>query len=130
MHRRFGSLFWLLGVLIGPLFHKKNWSLLGPYLEAWGSLLVLEAVRGPKGSKWTKMANLSAFDRLGPFWAHLDPFRPLDQTRIDILLRSTPAKSYFIHFRQKHLFCLVFETNVNTTDLICIQLGIDGEISW
>ena len=27
IHRRFGSLFWLLGVLIGPLFHKK----MGPY---------------------------------------------------------------------------------------------------
>ena len=40
IHRRFGSLFWLLGVLIGSLFHKK----MGPYLRAWGSLLVLEAV--------------------------------------------------------------------------------------
>ena len=40
IHRRFGSLFWLLGVLIGSLFHKK----MGPYLKAWGSLLVLEAV--------------------------------------------------------------------------------------
>ena len=27
IHRRFGSLFWLLGVLIGSLFHKK----VGPY---------------------------------------------------------------------------------------------------
>ena len=27
IHRRFGSLFWLLGVLIGSLFHKK----MGPY---------------------------------------------------------------------------------------------------
>ena len=44
IHRRFGSLFWLLGVLIGSLFHKKNGSLLGPYLKAWGSLLVLETV--------------------------------------------------------------------------------------
>ena len=45
IHRRFGSLFWLLGVLIGSLFHKKNGSLLGPYLKAWGSLLVLETVQ-------------------------------------------------------------------------------------
>ena len=44
IHRRFGSLFWLLGVLIGSLFHKKNGSLLGLYLKAWGSSLVLEAV--------------------------------------------------------------------------------------
>ena len=40
IHRCFGSLFWLLGVLIGSLFHKK----IGPYLKAWGSLLVLETV--------------------------------------------------------------------------------------
>ena len=44
IHRHFGSLFWLLGVLIGSLFHKKNGSLLGPSLKAWGSLLVLETV--------------------------------------------------------------------------------------
>merc|ERR1712218_503041 len=41
INRRFGSLFWLLGVLIGSLFHKK----MGPYLKAWGSLLVLEALQ-------------------------------------------------------------------------------------
>ena len=41
IHRRYGSLFWLLRVLIGSLFHKK----MGPYLKALGSLLVLEAVR-------------------------------------------------------------------------------------
>ena len=32
------------GSLLGPTFHKKNGSLLGPYLKAWGSLLVLETV--------------------------------------------------------------------------------------
>ena len=52
---------------------------------------------GPKG---TKMVNLSVFDHLGPFWAHLDPFEPF-QTRIDILLRSTSAKPYFVHLGQK-----------------------------
>ena len=40
IHRSLGSLFLLLRVLIGSLFHKK----MGPYLKAWGSLLVLEAV--------------------------------------------------------------------------------------
>ena len=40
INRCFGSLFWLLGVPIGSLFHKK----MGPYLKAWGSLLVLESV--------------------------------------------------------------------------------------
>ena len=43
IHRHFGSLFWLLGVLIG-FFSQKNGSLLGPYIKAGGSLLVLEAV--------------------------------------------------------------------------------------
>ena len=44
IHRRFGSLFWLLGVLIGSFFSQRNGSLLGPYLKPWGSLLVLETV--------------------------------------------------------------------------------------
>ena len=37
INRRFGSLFWLLGVAIGSIFHKK----MGPYPQAWRSLLVL-----------------------------------------------------------------------------------------
>ena len=48
--RRFG-LFWSFWVLIlaagGPycvLISQKNGSLLGPYLKAWGSLLVLGTV--------------------------------------------------------------------------------------
>ena len=53
--------------------------------------------RGPKGAK---MINLSVFDHLEPFWAHLDPFGPF-QTRIDILLRSTSANPYFVHLGQK-----------------------------
>ena len=53
-----------------------------------------------KSPKATKMVSLSLFDHLGPFWAHLDPFWPF-QTRIDILLRSTSAKPYFVHVGQK-----------------------------
>ena len=47
-HKSFGSLFWLLGVPIGSLFHKK-WV----PISAWGSLLVLETVLlpGPKERK-------------------------------------------------------------------------------
>ena len=37
--------------------------------------------KGPKGSK---MVNLSVFDHLGPFWAHLDPFGPF-QTKMNFL---------------------------------------------
>ena len=36
---------------------------------------------GPKG---TKMVNLSVFDHLGPFWAHMDPFGPF-QTKMNCL---------------------------------------------
>ena len=43
INRRFGSLFWLLGGPYWALISQKNGSLLGPYLKAWGSLLVLEA---------------------------------------------------------------------------------------
>ena len=35
IHRRFGSLFWLLGVLIGSLFHKK-WVLIGSLSQSLG----------------------------------------------------------------------------------------------
>ena len=41
LEANFGSLFWLPGVPIS----QKDGSLLGPYLEAWGSLLVLETVQ-------------------------------------------------------------------------------------
>ena len=39
---------------------------------------------GPKGSKGTKMVNLSVFDHLGPFWTILDKndfFAPNGQSR-------------------------------------------------
>ena len=37
IHRRFGSLFWLLRVLIGSLFHKK-WVLIGSLSPSFGVL--------------------------------------------------------------------------------------------
>ena len=43
---------------------------------------------GPKGSE---MVNLDVFDHLGPFWAPLNPFGPI-QTEKDFLLKSTSAK--------------------------------------
>ena len=51
------------------------------------------------------------FDHLGPFWAHLDPFGPFP-TRIDILLRSTSAKPYFVQLGQKNHFCLKWSKRV------------------
>ena len=60
-------------------FHGPFWTKNG---QTWQACqLVKVAQKGPKG---TKMANLSVFDHLGPFWAHLDPYRPF-QTRFDIL---------------------------------------------
>ena len=40
---------------------------------------------GQKGPKWTKMVNLSVFDHLGPFWAHLDP---IDQFQTKMIVLS------------------------------------------
>ena len=47
---------------------------------------------GPKGSE---MVNLDVFDHLGPFWASLNPFGPI-QTEKDFVLKSTSAKPYFV----------------------------------
>ena len=47
---------------------------------------------GPKGSE---MVNLDVFDHLGPFWAPLNPFGPI-QTEKDFVLKSTSAKPYFV----------------------------------
>ena len=81
----------------------------GPKMDHFGQKndQTLQACRRTKvvqkGPKGTKMVNLSLFDHLGPFWAHLDPFGPF-QTRIDILLWSTSAEPYFVHLGQKIIF--------------------------
>ena len=68
INSRFGSLFWLLEVPIGSLFHKKNGSLLGPYLKAKGSLIVLGTVR--KGLKY----NLDRFVQYSAQIMKMKPF--------------------------------------------------------
>ena len=81
-HRRTGGLFFTLGSTVCDWEWHKNgpfWTKNGQKWQA--SQLVKVVQKGPKG---TKMANLSVFDHLGPFWAHLDPYRPF-QTRFDIL---------------------------------------------
>ena len=71
---------WLGGVKNGPFWTKNG--------QTWQACQRSKVVqKGPKGSK---MVNLSVFDHLGPFWAHLDHFGPF-QTKIDFLLRSTSA---------------------------------------
>ena len=47
IHRRFGSLFWLLGVLIGSLFHKK-WVLIGSLSQSLGVLISFGDSGSPK----------------------------------------------------------------------------------
>ena len=103
------SLFFTLGSTV----HDWGWPKNGPFWtkngQTWQACQRSKVVqRGPKG---TKMVNLSLFEHLGPFWAHLDPFGPF-QTRIDILLRSTSAKPYFVHLGQKNNFCLKWSKRV------------------
>ena len=77
----------------GPTFMTgEGWQKNGPFWtkngQTWQACQRSKVVqKGPKGSK---MVNLSVFDHLGPFWAHLDHFGPF-QTKIDFLLRSTSA---------------------------------------
>ena len=90
---------------MSPKKYDWGWPKNGPFWtkngQTWQACQRSKVVqRGPKG---TKMVNLSLFEHLGPFWAHLDPFGPF-QTRIDILLWSTSAKPYFVHLGQKKSF--------------------------
>ena len=65
---------WLGGVKNGPFWTKNG--------QTWQACQRSKVVqKGPKGSK---MVNLSVFDHLGPFWAHLDPFGPF-QTKMNFL---------------------------------------------
>ena len=97
------SLFFTLGWII----HDWLWSKNGPFWtkkgQTWQACQHSKVVQ--KGLKGTKMVSLSVFDHQEPFWAHLDPFGPF-QTRIDILLRSTSVKPYFVHLGQKIHFRL------------------------
>ena len=108
-----GDLVMSLFFTLGSTVHDWGWPKNGPFWtkngQTWQACQRSKVVqRGPKG---TKMVNLSLFEHLGPFWAHLDPFGPF-QTRIDILLRSTSAKPYFVHLGQKNHFCLKWSKRV------------------
>ena len=81
-----GDLVMSLFLLWGPPFMTGDGPKMvhfGPKMAKHGRLVIVPKVQ--KGPKGTKMANLSVFDHLGPFWAHLDPFGPF-QTKIDFLL--------------------------------------------
>ena len=54
-----------------------------------------------KGSKRDQNGQPKCFNHLGPFWAHLDPFRRF-QTNIDLFSEAP----YFDHLEQKIHFCL------------------------
>ena len=100
------------GVVMSAIYDwgwPKNGSFWTKNGQTWQACQRSKVVqRGPKG---TKMVNLSLFEHLGPFWAHLDPFGPF-QTRIDILLWSTSAEPYFVHLGQKNHFCLKWSKRV------------------
>ena len=60
----------------------QKWSILD---QKWPNMAGLSTFQsGQKGPKGSKMANLSVFDHLGPFWVHLDPFGPF-QTKMNFL---------------------------------------------
>ena len=64
------------------LERSKIWSILDQIGQTWQACQRSKVVQ--KGPKGTKMVNLSVFDHLGPFWAHLDPFGPF-QTKMIFL---------------------------------------------
>ena len=66
------------------------------------------------GPKETKMVNLSVFDHLGPFWAHLDPFGPF-QTKNEFFAPNGQSRGWQRCFGAKYQF--LFET---------VQKGPDG----
>ena len=49
----------------------QKWSILDQKWQAFQRSKVVQ--------NGTKMVNLSVFDHLGPFWAHLDPFGPFQR---------------------------------------------------
>ena len=76
------SLFFTLGSTV----HDWGWPKNGPFWtkngQTWQACQRSKVVRrGPKG---TEMVNLSLFEHLGPFWAHLGPFGPF-QTKMIFL---------------------------------------------
>ena len=77
------SLFFTLGSTIHDWGWPKNDLFRTKNGQTWQACQLDKVVQ--KGPKRPKMANLCVFDHLGPFWAHLGPFRPF-QTRIDNLL--------------------------------------------
>ena len=100
-----GDLVMSLFFTLGSTVHDWGWPKNGPFWpkngQTWQACQRSKVAQ--KGSKGTQIVNLRLFDYLGPFWAYLDLFGPF-QTRIDILLRSTSAKPYFVHFGQKIIF--------------------------
>ena len=78
-----------LFLLLGPPFMTGDGPKMvhfGPKMAKHGRLVNVPkwSKRVQKGPKGSKMANLSVFDHLGPFWAHLDPFGPF-QTKMNFL---------------------------------------------
>ena len=100
-----GDLVMSLFFTLGSTVHDWGWPKNGPFWtkngQTWQACQRSKVVqRGPKG---TKMVNLSLFEHLGPFWAHLDPFGPFQ------------TKMIFLPQMDKIGFCRgVSEQNINS----------------
>ena len=102
-----GDLVIKLFLLLGPPFMTGDGQKMvhfGPKMAKHGRLVNVTkwSKRVQKGSKGTKMVNLSVFDHLEPYWAHLDPFQPFQ------------AKMIFLPQMDKIGFCRgALEQNIN-----------------
>ena len=91
------------------LERSKIWSILDQIGQTWQACQHSKvAQKGPKG---TKMVNLSVFDHLGPFWAHLDPFGPF-QTKMKFLPQIDKVGFGGGASEQKINFCLKWSKRV------------------
>merc|ERR1711983_586590 len=92
---------------LGSTVHDWGWPKNGPFWtkngQTWQACQRSKVVQ--KGPKGTKMVNLSVFDHLGPFWAHLDPFGPF-QTKMNFLPQMDKVGFVGGASQQKINFCL------------------------
>jgi hypothetical protein len=91
------------------LERSKIWSILDQIGQTWQACQRSKVVQ--KGPKGTKMVNLSVFDHLGPFWAHLDPFGPF-QTKMKFSPQMDKVGFGGGASEQKINFCLKWSKRV------------------
>ena len=80
-------------------------------VQKWPNRIVNVVQVVQKGQKETKMATPSVIDHLGLFWAHLDPFGPL-QTKLIFLSQIDKVGFDGGILEQKINFCLKWSKGV------------------